>query len=197
MKELVIWSALWFGVWLVLNIYFRWKWEKLNSNKFVPRGLFFLTAFVIMFYVFQNLIEPFLKPLLIGFVISNVIGLIMTLKPKLHKRFSKDRFFLLFQSFNILFQQTSILVAILIFSNMFKTEYKSIYFGVFFIAIHFPLIFLPWAKLKYWILASCFFGGWIFSFLNLNYTNGLIVSFLIHYLLYVFEIFYLKDERKI
>jgi hypothetical protein len=76
-------------------------------------------------------------------------------------------------------------------------QYSDVIFGLFFVGIHFPLAFLPWAKLKYWILASCFFGGWLFSYLNFNFYYGIVYSFLIHYLLYIFEMYFLKDEEKI
>lgn len=197
MNDLIVWIILWFLVWGSFNIYFRWKSEELKSKKFIPRGLFFLISFLIVYYVYHPLITTYLSRMLVGLLITNLIGLFLTFDKSYYKSFVKDRFFILFQTFNILFQQTSILVAMLLLKNFIGAEYKDVVFGIFFMGIHFPLAFLPWAKLKYYILASCFFGGWLFSYLNFSYTNGIVFSFLIHYLLYVLEIYYLKDEEKI
>lgn len=184
-----------------LNIYFRWKWEILKSKKFIPRGLFFLISFLLIYYVFyyvfHSLLVNYLYKILIGLSITNAIGLFLTFDKNYYKDFVKDRFFILFQTFNILFQQSSILVAMLLLKKILGSGYSDMHFGLFFMGIHFPLAFLPWAKLKYWILASCFFGGWLFSYLNFNFYYGIVYSFLIHYFLYVLEIYFLKDEEKI
>lgn len=197
MKDLIVWIGLWFFVWGILNIYFRWKWEKYNSKKFVLRGLFFLISFFAVYYVFHFITIIYIYKIMTGLVIANFIGLFLSFDKDYYRNFTKDRFFILFQTFNILFQQASILIAMVLLKRFLGNQYSDIIFGLFFIGIHFPLAFLPWVKLKYWILASCFFGGWLFSYLNFNFHYGIVYSFLIHYLLYVLEIYFLKDEEKI
>lgn len=197
MKDLIVWIGIWFLVWGSFNIYFRWKWEYLNSKKFVPRGLFFLISFLIMYYFFYPIAVPYLYKMLLGLLITNIIGLFLCFNKNYYKNIIKDRFFILFQTFNILFQQVSILIAMLLLKKFFGNQYTDLHFGLFFVGIHFPLVFLPWAKLKYWILASCFFGGWLFSYFNFNFYYGIVFSFLIHYFLYIIEMYSLKDEEKI
>lgn len=197
MKEIILWSIVWFTAWAILNVYFRWSWEKLKSKKYIPRGLYFLICYFAMFILFKELVRPYLIPLTIGFLVSNFSGLFFGFDRKFYFKFSKDRYYLLFHSFNILFQQISILIAILIVKKLIGINYRDIHFGLFFVSIHFPLAFLPWAKLKYYLLAGCFIGGWLFSYLNLNFQYGITLSFLIHYFVYVWQIHYLKDEEKI
>lgn len=197
MKDLIVWTGLWFFVWGILNIYFRWKWEKYKSKKFVPRGLFFLISFFIAYYAFHSITIIYIYKILTGLVIANFVGLFLSFDKKYYKNFTKDRFFILFQTFNILYQQISILIAMILLKKYLGNQYSDIIFGLFFVGIHFPLAFLPWAKLKYLILASCFFGGWLFSYLNFNFYYGIVYSFLIHYFLYILEMYFLKDEEKI
>jgi len=197
MKDFILWSIIWFGIWGILNIYFKWKWEKLKSNKYIPRGLFFLLSYAITYYFFSNRLYVFSGYLLFSLLITNIIGIFLSFNKNYFSSFFKDRFFILFQTFNILFQQASILVLMLLLKDYLGKSYKDIYFGIIFFAIHTPLLLLPWAKLKYYLLIGCFFGGWLFSFLNFNFQYGIVYSFLIHYFVYVWEMYYLKDESKI
>ncbi len=197
MKEIIIWFVIWFFVWGILNIYFKWKWEALKSKKYVPRGLFFLFSFAVTYYVFYQRLFIFSGQLLFSLVLTNFVGIILSINKKYYSKFFKDRFFILFQSFNILFQQSSILVLMLLLKEFLGNTYNDIYFGMIFFVIHTPLLLLKWVKLKYYLLMSCFIGGWLFSYFNFSYQYGLIISFLIHYLVYVWEMYYLKDEAKI
>jgi hypothetical protein len=197
MKEILIWVAVWYLIWGIYNAYLRWVWEGLRDLKYVPRGIYFFIAFIVIFVIYYNNLYVYSGLLFISLILTNVLGLLLSTTKVYYDNFKKDRFFILFQSFNILYQQTSLIALMLILKKYLGENYKDIYFGVTFFLIHTPLLFLPWAKLKYYIVIGCFFGGWLFSYLNFNYVYGLIYSFLIHYLVYVWEMYYLKDEEKI
>ncbi len=197
MKDLIIWIILWFLVWGIFNVKIRWSIEKYKSKKFVWWGLYFAISFIITYFWFNILAKTYINQLIMGFIITNSLGMLLSFDRKYYESFRKDRFFILFMSFNILYQQTAILIVMLLLKNLIGNAYSNLIFGLFFIGIHFPLAFLPWSKLKYWILGGCFFGGWLFSYLNLNFYYGVVFSFLIHYLFYAWQIHYLKDEEKI
>lgn len=196
MKDLAIWVAIWYLVWGFYNVNLRWSLEKFKRNKYIPRGLYFLASFIVIYFTYKNAVSQYIFQLIYVFIISNIIGLILTFNKKYNSKFKKDKLFTLFQSFNILYQQASILALIMILRNYYPS-YSDLYFGIFFGAIHAPLIFLPWVKLKYIIVLGCFVIGTLFSYLILNYKFGLSAAFLIHYAYYAWEIYYLKDEEKI
>ncbi|MFZ3301548.1 MAG: hypothetical protein WA152_02435 [Microgenomates group bacterium] len=197
MKDIIIWVGLWYLVWGIYNVYFRWSWEKLKSKKYIPRGLYFLFSFFIIFIVFKDILFFYSDSLVLSLLATNLIGLILNYDRKYYKKFNKDRLFILFQSFNILYQQASIVVAIYLIKSLLANGYSDLYFGLFFGIIHLPLLFMPWIKLKYILVAGCFVIGTVFSYLILNYKFGLPTAFIIHYLYYAWEIYYLKDEEKI
>lgn len=197
MKDLIIWIVIWYIVWGTYNIYFRWSWEKFKVNKYIPRGLYFLLAFLIVFFIFKDITIFYTKGLLLSFLLLNIIGLILSFNKNYYKKFNKDRLFVLFQSFNILYQQTSVVVALFLIKRLLVNDYSDLYFGLFFGAVHLPLIFLPWIKIKYPVVFGCFIVGYIFSYLIQNYSYGITISSLLHYLFYVWQIHYLKDEEKI
>jgi hypothetical protein len=197
MKDLAIWIGIWFFIWTIFNVFFRWKTERYKSKKFMPRGLYFLGAFFVVYLLYKNLLGTYLNQIFIAFLISNFLGLSLSLNRGYYKKFSKDRFFILFQSFNILFQQSAIVTGIILLQKMMGANYKDLHFGIFFFTIHLLLVFLPWVKLKYYLVAGCFLGGWLFSYLINNFSYGLVASFTIHYFIYIWEIYYLKDEEKI
>ncbi len=197
MKEIITWIIIWFFAWGVFNINLRWNWEKLGSKRYIPRGMYFIFFCVSIYFYYKNILSPYIPALSLGFVISTFIGLVLGFNKNFYNSFSRDRYFLLVQPLNILYQQASAIVLMLLFKKYLGQQYSDIYFGTLFVAIHFPLAFLPWSKLKYYLLAGCFFGGWLFSYLNFNFEYGVTLSFLTHYAIYVWQIYYLKDERKI
>lgn len=197
MKDLIIWVIVWYLVWGIYNIYFRWSWEKFSSDKYLPRGLYFLLSFLIVFYVYKDIVLFHLLPLIVAFIVLNLIGLLLSFNKNYYKKFNKDRFFILFQSFNILYQQTSVVIALFLLKRLLVNNYSDLYFGLFFGTVHLPLLLLPWIKIKYPIVFGCFIIGYIFSFLIQNFNYGIILSSLLHYLFYAWQIHYLKDEEKI
>ncbi len=196
MKDIIVWVTIWYLIWGFYNIKLRWSLEKFKKDKYIPRGLYFLTSFIVIYYIYKNFISEHILQLIYIFVVTNIIGLILTFNKNYSSKFKKDKLFTLFQSFNILYQQASILALIILIRN-FYPNYNDLYLGIFFGVIHLPLIFLPWAKLKYIIVLGCFVIGTLFSYLITNYKFGLSISFLIHYIYYAWEIYYLKDEEKI
>lgn len=196
MKDILYWILIWYLVWGIYNFYFRWAWEKFKSKKFIPRGLFFLASFFIVYYFFKNLLNPFMLHLTISFIVMNLIGLTLSLNKTYYHNFSKDRLFILFQSFNIIYQQASVVVGLVLIKSL-VTSYSDIYFGIFFGIVHLPLLFFKWVRLKYQVLVACFVIGCVFSFLINNFQYGVLISSLLHYLFYAWQIHYLKDEEKI
>src|SRR3989344_1368461 len=151
MKDLAIWIAIWIGVWGFYNLSLRWFTEIYGYRKFVPRGLFFLISFLVTYFIFQQRLTQYLPQLIVAFAISNYVGLIISINEKLHKQFTKDRFFMLFQTFDILFQQTSILILIQILDSNIKQGYADIYLGMFFFVIHSPILLFRWVKYRFLI----------------------------------------------
>jgi hypothetical protein len=97
MSSIVVWIILWFFVWGILNIYFRWKWEKYQSKKYVPRGLFFLISFLITYYLFNSIVSVYIDRLLIGLLITNLVGLSLSFNKSYYRNFIKDRFLYFFK----------------------------------------------------------------------------------------------------
>ena len=197
MKEVYLWFIIWFSVWGLFNIKVRWILEKFHSRKYTGRGLFFLFAFIITSFYFDTHVTKYLPQLLVGTLLANILGIFFAFFKNYYKKFAKDRFFLLFQTFNILFQQTMVVIAISILKIIFGQEYKDYYFGIWFFMAHLPVLFVPWAKLRYQYVIYALIGGIVFSYLINNISNGLIITFLTHFCIYIWVISYLKDEEKI
>jgi len=174
-----------------------------NHDVFESRKLltnstfFFIFAFLVNFFVFKNILIPYLWVLILGFLVSSSIGLIFSNVKFLYKYIKSGRFFLLFHPFNILFQQSSVVIGIILLENYLHNSYQNYYFGVAFMILHFPVVFFKWAKLRWFYLAGTLLGGTLFSYLILNFSFGATLTYLIHYLIYVGIIYYLKDQNKI
>lgn len=197
MKEIEIWILVWFLIWGIFNGFFKWFSDRFSYKKFIPRGFFFLISFVVIYFKYESKLLPHITDLVIGFVAANIIGSILSVNKNFYKEFVKDRFFILFQSFNILFQQAMILVAFGILRNYLGHLYSHYFFGLFFLIIHLPIIFFRKMKLRYLILLYCLLGGITFSYLYTNYAMGIVYSFLIHFSLYIWMIYYVEDEKKL
>lgn len=196
MEEVAIWILIWFLVFGVWNGFFKWFLERLSYKKFIPRGLYFLLSFAIVYYKYENLIILHLSQLIIGFLIANFVGTLLSLNRNFYREFVKSRFFILFQSFNILFQQAMIISSIVILKNYLGIQYSHYFYGLFFTIVHLPILFFRKFKLRYLILIYCIFGGFMFSYLILNHPLGIILSFLLHFSLYIWMIYFLEDDRK-
>jgi hypothetical protein len=195
--DLTFWFLIWFAIWGVFNLFVRWPLEKFKSFKFAYRGVFFLLLFALIQFVFEGYLKPFHFQILISVLLVNAFGILVGFEKIFYKNFKKDRFFLLFQTFNILLQQAMVVVALGIITDTYGESYRDLRLGLIFLVAHFPIVLLPWAKMKYYLFASTFFAGMLFSYLIRTNTFGLVISFTIHFCLYIYLINKLKDERKI
>jgi len=197
MKDLIVWITIWYFVWGTFNIKLRWSLEQFKSKKYVGRGLFFLFAFLIIYFLYNRFLITYSAQLLISVIIANMIGVYLGFKNSFFKKFTKDRYFLLFQTFNILFQQSMVIASIYLIKNIFGDNYTHFHYGLWFFLVHLPVLFLPCARLRILYLIYSLFGGVIFSYTIANYQYGLIINFLFHYCVYIWTIYYIKDEEKI
>lgn len=196
MSALIIWVVIWWIVWISWNLIRKFL-EQLQSKKYIYWGLFFLPFSILIYLYYQQYLHSYLYQLLIATVSVNFLGMFLGTDKVFYTSIRKDRFFLLFQTFCILFQQIMVVSGILLLKLYFGDEYQDYYFGIWFFVMHSPIVFAKWAKLRYLYLTLSLLGGIAFSYLINNVKYGLILSFLLHYLLYVWTIYYLKDERKI
>ena len=197
MRDLIIWVITWYLIWGSFNYKVRWSLEQFRGKKYIGRGLFFLLSFVFVYFTFNKYTNSFAVQLVLATILANVVGLYLGFTKSFYNKFKKDRYFLAFQSFNVLFQQTMVVVAISMLQSFFGQDYKDYCFGIMFFVVHLPILFLPWAKLKGLYAIYSLFGGFIFSYLINNYQLGLVITFTLHYAMYVWSIYYIKDEEKI
>lgn len=197
MKDLVIWIVIWYSVWGTFNAKLRWSLEQFKSRKYIGRGLFFLFSFLGIYFLYNNILVHNSTQLLVAVVTANIIGLYFGFNQKFFKKFSKDRYFLLFQTFNILFQQAMVIVSMNIIQRLFGSSYTHYHYGTWFFLVHLPVLLLPWAKLRVLYTLYSLFAGTIFSYTISNFQYGLVVNFLFHYCVYIWTIYYIKDEEKI
>jgi len=152
---------------------------------------------VFSYLILEKYIILNLQNLIIGTLCSVGIGLILSQTPTFYKRIRVGRYYPIFLPFNILFQQLFVVAGIYILQMMFMGRYYDFYFGILFTLVHLPVIFLKWARLRYLYLVFTLFCGTLFSFLIRNYEFGSLVSFMVHFIVYIPLIYYLRDERKI
>lgn len=192
-----MWTILWIVVWSVFNLKIRWFLDKFNDERYIGRGVFFLISFFLTYILYSNLITSYIPQLLLAVILVNFIGVVLSLTPKFYAKFKKDRFFILFQTFNVLFQQTMVLVSILLLKNHLGYNYNNFYYGIWFFVMHIPILFAKWSRLRYLFLIYSLFGGLIFSFLFNSLSFGIIICFLIHFIVYIWSIYYIKTDKQI
>ena len=107
------------------------------------------------------------------------------------------RYYLLIHPFNILFQQLMVYLGINLLAKLLGGSYRDYFFGVVFMSIHLPVIFIKWAKFKYFYLLGAFAGGIFMSHLIRNYTVGIFLSYLIHYAVYIMIVYLLRDQNRV
>ena len=146
MKEIAVWILIWFFVWGIFNGFFRWFTQRFSYRRFVTHGFFFLLSFIVVYFKYERLLLPHIPDLIIGFVVANLIGSILSLNKNFYQTFVKDRFFLIFQSFNILFQQAMIIVSLSLLKNFIGSGYTDYIYGLFFVIVHLPIIFFKKRK---------------------------------------------------
>ena len=199
MGYFLLWILTWSVIWLVFNVYFKWRFYKLKTLGYIEFAIFFSINFAIIFLLFNKFLVGSIYQLLLGLIITNVIGIVFGSVVPLYKKIKRGRYFLVFHSFDILMQQSMIVAGVLILKNSLGQNYSDFFFGGLFLLAHFPIIFLKWLKpeVRYLYLILTFLGGALFSHLIVNTTLGVTISFLAHFLIYVVLIEFIKDERKI
>lgn len=197
MKEIITWVAIWFSAWGAFNYKLNWNKAKTFVQRYIITSLFFLISTIIAIYIFDILESSNLYLILIGSIISMFLGTLLSNYYPFYKRIISGKYFLVSLVFDILFQQIMVIAGIKVLENYYRSGYLDLYFGILFMIGHLPIIFLKWAKMRYFYLIATLFGGTIFSYLINNYLNGPVYNFLIHYFVYICLFYYLKDERKI
>lgn len=194
MFSLLIWVTL---CWLIWGIYVlsKKRISKLGKFRYLATALFFSVSSYFVLLVLN--IWPSMPYFVIAFLISTAIGLVLSLTPQFYRKIIKGRYFLVFHPFNIFMQQLFIYSGILLLRQLSANSYSDWYFGIFFAAVHLPILFIKKLKPRYWYLLGTFVGGTIFSYLISNYYFGIIISFLIHYCGYIVILSIMKSEDKI
>ncbi len=123
MKDIIIWVCIWYTIWGLSNILLKGGWVKNKQNNSLFKGLFFIFAFLFIFYFFKDNLIFHLEKLVASFIIINIIGLVLSFNKKYFKNFDKDRLFILFQSFNILYQQSSVVVVFFLIKQLIGNSY--------------------------------------------------------------------------
>lgn len=194
--NLILWFLVWLAFWTAYNAFFKWRIENSHRKKYFWFSIFFLIcAFVAYFLLgLQNKIS--LIPSLTAWVIALLIGFFFSAYFPFYKHIRNGKYFLVAMASDVLFQQVMILIALNILGSLIKSNYFDLYFGLFFMLLHFPILFFKWARLRYLLFFLPFIGGAIFSFLIRNFGElGIILAFLIHFCTYIPIFYKLKDER--
>ncbi|QQG41804.1 MAG: hypothetical protein HYV90_00625 [Candidatus Woesebacteria bacterium] len=195
---IAIWYVIWFLIWGIFNTRFNWKIAKTKKEKYYQTSFFFLLSSIAVYFIFENFLSKSIEPILLGFIITVGLGIFFSDYYPYYKHIKNGKYFLVSLAFDILLQQVMVVAGIKILNQYFGMNYNNLYFGVMFSAGHLPVIFLKWAKLRYFYLVLTFLGGIGFSFLiNEIGGVGILISFLLHYSLYIPMFYYLQDERKI
>lgn len=192
MKELIIWIVLWLSTWIVFIGFVRPLFKRYDFIRFLFNGIYFLCLSTLSFQLFRFSNYELFQLITISFA-TIVLGYILlkTKKYICHLQ-RKMKYFLVFHPLNILFQQSMIFTAINLLKN-YLTNYHDVYFAFLFLLLHLPIILLKHVKIKSVYILASFIGGYLFSFLISSYKLGLLYSFLLHYLAYVY--FFYKEKN--
>jgi hypothetical protein len=197
MKDLIVWMIIWYGTWIFFNTFLRWWTEKFKSKKFVPRSIFFSIITFALFIIYYPYLNKYLPQLIIGSVLSFLIGHLLHHIKIYYKGFKKDRLFIENQAFNVLFQQTMVVLGIQFLLKYLGGNYSDYHFGILFLIGHSLIIFASWSTLRYLVFPITFIGGLLFSYLAQNFEYGVVFNLLIHQFIYIIWLYNIKDEEKI
>lgn len=197
MKEIVYLVLLWFITWGFFNIYYKWKIITKSLFGYVSTSAYFLINFLIIFVIYKKSLLPFTLDLVVALLIATTIAFLLLSTSFFRSKIENGKYFLIFHVFNILYQQGMVVLLINQLSRYFGSNYKDYYFAVTFMLLHTPVVFLRWAKLRYYYLLLTYISGYLFSFFINNIQFGAGLSYLAHYIAYIFIILILKDKNKI
>lgn len=195
--EIALWLLFWAVVWGSFNSFFKWKIEKTHSKRYFWTSIFFLICALLALLIFRTNLTGSLWPLSLAWLLTTFAGFFLSDFFPFYKRIKNGKYYLSSLPSNIFLQQIMIVIAVRIISSYFGLKYFDFYFGIFFMLMHSPIVFLKWAKLRYLYLVLTLAGGTLFSYLIKNYGEpGIFLSFIFHYFLYIPIFYYLRDERK-
>ncbi len=197
MKEILIWVAVWYSVWFVWEALTRKIMIKIHDRIHILEGFHFLIASIMVIFlynpIYQKFITQYITSVLISTVSLLIIKFIAIKRNKLIYRYDH----LIFYSMCILFQQLMLFkIWSYIYPTISSTNFSHIIFGFFFFLTHLPILFIKWNSLRYFYLLSSFFGGIIFSFIFDSSQYGILLSYGIHYALYILVIPNTQDYIK-
>ena len=194
--EIILWIVFYLVVWSLFNSYFKWKIFKSGKWKCILFITFFLVSSILFDILFYKNLAISIYTLICAMLISTLIGIFFSIFPPFYKHITNGRSFLLWMPSDIFLQQAMIITAISILRGYFGTGYSDLYFGLFFITIHLPILFFKWVKLRYLVVAFTFVLGFIFSYLIRSFgETGVLIAFLLHFCMYIPVFYYLRDER--
>lgn len=197
MPNILILIILWAIIWLSFNAFFKWKIEKTHRTKYFWTSIFFLTLTAIVIFAYLEIFTVWGWPLIGTYLFATFVGFFFSEFYPFYKHIKNGRYYLASLPSNILMQQSMVLIAWIMLNRLFFNSYQHYYLGILFMILHMPIIFLKWAKLRYLYLVLTLLAGTVFSYLYASFDKaGLVISFLIHYGVYILSFYYLKDERK-
>lgn len=193
MANLLIWILLWAIIWTFFNLFIKWYYKKSSGSQYILNSIFFLISSTIVYFVFKNYFSA-VNHLIYAALICILLAIILGSIPKFYSKIKKGRYFLVTKSVDIFMQQLFVLSAVAILTQIYKSGYHDYYFGIIFMSVHFPIIFLKWSKFRYLFLFLTLIGGAVFSYLIRNYYAGMFLSYLLHFAAYIPVIYFLKNE---
>lgn len=197
MDNLIILVAVWFISWGIFAFKIRWLFNDYPNIKFAIRGLYFVLIFIFIYVYFYQFVNTYSLQLITATIISICVSLLIRYNKPFFIKGEKNKNFYFWQTFNVLFQQTMVLISILLLKTKYGEDYNDYYFGIIFLLGHLPVLLISWANLKSFYIFYSLFAGIIFSFLINNFRYGLVISFMLHYLAYILLVYRVKDEEKI
>lgn len=140
----MLWLVFYLVVWSLFNSYFKWKIFKSGKWKCILFIAFFLVSSILFGIFFYTYLATSIYTLIGAMLASTLIGILFSIFPPFYKHLKNGRSFLLWMPSDIFLQQGMIIAAISILRSYFGTGYIDVYFGLFFIAIHLPILFFKW-----------------------------------------------------
>jgi len=200
--NLLVWIFLWI---FAFGAFFLLRKKGVNYIRFyVVTSLLFLMFTFVSIFLFRNILFPVLKEFtIIPFTFLVLMFIIAILvyhffnkhvkKPELLMKSNPDQYFLLMdykylfsKSFDILFQQTQILILVmLLFNSGFSLVKIVIIFSVLFGLVHVFNIPLAGKRFGWYYVLASFLAGILFPLLIINFDYGFVYSYILHWVFYL------------
>jgi len=199
--------SIWFFMWLLFwgGYYFVLAKREINyiQNYIITSGYFLLASCIIVF-IFQDYFIPIVRDF--SLLPFTVLGAVFLLHIGIYYFFSKyfnvpkniikrypevqlltmDYRYIVSRSFNILFQQTLIvLLAWILVVGGLDTNGIVLMFVILFIFAHVPLIDIIGMRVGSYFILACILAAWVFPLLVVRVNYGFVYSFALHQLFYI------------